>query len=89
MVLILVTILGAIIYVIEGEKNGFISIPVSIYWAIVTLTTVGYGDISPQSPLGKLVASVIMILGYCIIAVPSGLVSVDLAESLKTKQSDP
>ncbi len=83
MVLSIVTILGSFIYIIEGEKSGFSNIPISIYWAIVTLTTVGYGDLSPQTPLGKIVASIIMILGYCIIAVPTGLVSVDIAESFK------
>ena len=82
MVLILVTLLGSIMYVVEGEKNGFTNIPISIYWAIVTLTTVGYGDISPQTGLGKLISSIIMILGYCIIAVPTGLVSVDISQSL-------
>ena len=83
MVLTLVTILGSIIYVVEGESSGFDNIPVSIYWAIVTLTTVGYGDMSPQTPFGQLIASIVMILGYCIIAVPTGLVSVDIANSLK------
>lgn len=83
MVVSIVTILGSFIYIIEGEKSGFTNIPISIYWAIVTLTTVGYGDLSPQTPLGKIVASMIMILGYCIIAVPTGLVSIDIAESLK------
>ena len=66
-------------YVIEGEENGFTSIPKSIYWAIVTLTTVGYGDISPQTPLGQAIASIIMILGYGIIAVPTGIVTTEMA----------
>jgi voltage-gated potassium channel len=74
-----VVIVGAMVYLIEGEANGFTNIPVSIYWAIVTMTTVGYGDIAPQTPLGKMLASVIMILGYGIIAVPTGIVSVELA----------
>ena len=71
----LVIILGSIMYVVEGEQAGFDSIPRSIYWAIVTLTTVGYGDISPMTTLGQLIASVIMIMGYSIIAVPTGIVT--------------
>lgn len=77
-VLILVFILGTIMYLIEGEENGFTSIPKSIYWAIVTLTTVGYGDIAPQTNMGQFVASFVMILGYAIIAVPTGIVTVEL-----------
>jgi len=79
-VLVLVVMLGSLMYVIEGQKNGFTSIPRSVYWAIVTLTTVGYGDISPQTPLGQTLAAVIMILGYSIIAVPTGIVGVELAK---------
>ena len=78
-VLTIVVIVGSTMYLIEGEKNGFASIPVSIYWAIVTMTTVGYGDIAPQTPLGKILASAIMIMGYGIIAVPTGIVTVELA----------
>ncbi|MGA0368786.1 MAG: ion transporter, partial [Kiritimatiellia bacterium] len=74
-VLTLVVLLGSLMYLIEGPVHGFTSIPVSVYWAIVTLTTVGYGDISPQTPLGQFFASMIMILGYAIIAVPTGIVS--------------
>jgi voltage-gated potassium channel len=77
-VLALVVILGSLMYMIEGEENGFSSIPQSIYWAIVTLTTVGYGDLSPQTPLGKALASVIMIVGYGIIAVPTGIVTAEM-----------
>jgi voltage-gated potassium channel len=66
-------------YLIEGESSGFTSIPRSIYWAIVTMTTVGYGDIAPQTPLGQLLASFIMIMGYGIIAVPTGIVSSEMA----------
>lgn len=80
-VLTLVVIFGSLMYVIEGEENGFISIPRSIYWAIVTLTTVGYGDISPQTGLGQTLAAIIMIMGYGIIAVPTGIVSVELAQA--------
>ena len=82
-VLVLVVILGSAMYVIEGESNGFSNIPVSIYWAIVTLTTVGYGDIAPGTPLGQALASVVMILGYAIIAVPTGIVSAELAKGPK------
>lgn len=79
-VLTLVIIFGSFMYIIEGEENGFTSIPRSIYWAIVTLTTVGYGDISPQTPLGQAFAAFIMILGYGIIAVPTGIVSAEIAK---------
>jgi voltage-gated potassium channel len=79
----LVTIIGSIMYVIEGEQHGFTDIPTSIYWAIVTLTTVGYGDLSPQTPLGKAFASLVMIMGYAIIAVPTGIVTVELSRSHK------
>lgn len=74
----LVFVLGAIMYLIEGSENGFTSIPKSIYWAIVTITTVGYGDIAPQTPLGQLISSFLMIAGYGIIAVPTGLVSAEM-----------
>ena len=78
-ILAIATIMGTIIYLIEDPKDGFTSIPRSIYWAIVTLTTVGYGDISPQTGLGQFFASIIMILGYAIIAVPTGIISVEMA----------
>ena len=77
-VLIVCIILGTVMYMIEGPENGFTNIPKSIYWAIVTLTTVGFGDIAPQTPLGQLIASVIMILGYSIIAIPTGIVSAEM-----------
>lgn len=80
-VLTMVVILGSLIYIIEGEKHGFTSIPRSIYWAIVTLTTVGYGDISPRTGAGQALAAVIMILGYSIIAVPTGIMSVEIARA--------
>jgi voltage-gated potassium channel len=79
----LVIILGSLIYLIEGEENGFTSIPRSIYWAIVTLTTVGYGDISPKTDLGQALAAVAMILGYSIIAVPTGIMTVELTRAAK------
>ncbi|GLB51225.1 ion transporter [Neptunitalea chrysea] len=78
-VLIISVILGTIMYLIEGEESGFTSIPRSIYWTIVTLTTVGYGDIAPATNLGQFVASLIMILGYGIIAVPTGIVTIEFA----------
>ena len=78
-VLTLVLIVGAFMYFIEGEERGFTNIPQSIYWAIVTMTTVGYGDIAPQTVLGKMLASAVMILGYGIIAVPTGIVTVEIA----------
>lgn len=77
-VLNLVVILGSLMYVIEGGKNGFTSIPKSIYWAIITLTTVGYGDIVPETGLGQAVASVVMIIGYSIIAVPTGIITSEI-----------
>ena len=77
-VLALCVVLGSLMYIVEGESNGFTSIPRSIYWTIVTLTTVGYGDISPQTSLGQTVAAVIMMLGYAIIAVPTGIVTIEL-----------
>lgn len=73
-----VLIAGALMYVIEGEEHGFSSIPMSIYWAIVTMTTVGFGDIVPQTVTGRFLASILMILGYAIIAVPTGIVTVEL-----------
>ena len=81
-VFIFTVILGSSMYVLEGGPNGFTSIPQSIYWAIVTLTTVGYGDIVPHTNLGQIVASLVMILGYAIIAVPTGIVTVELTNSM-------
>lgn len=80
-VLTLVLIMGTFMYLIEGGEHGFDSIPAGVYWAIVTLTTVGYGDIAPQTPLGRALASCVMIVGYGIIAVPTGIVSVELARA--------
>ncbi|KKO20722.1 MAG: ion transporter [Candidatus Brocadia sp.] len=81
--LVLVVIIGSLMHLIEGGKHGFDSIPHSIYWAIVTLTTVGYGDIAPKTPAGRLFASVIMLLGYGIIAVPTGIVTAELVKFTK------
>ena len=83
-VLILVTILGTAMYLIEGEENGFTSIPTSVYWAIVTMTTVGYGDIAPQTVVGQTLASFVMILGYSILAVPTGIVTAEIVETAAT-----
>lgn len=80
-IIVSVILIGSIMYVVEGEAGGFTSIPISIYWAIVTLTTVGYGDISPVTPLGQLIASVVMIMGYGVIAVPTGIVTAELAKN--------
>ena len=86
-VVLLCVIMGTIMYTVEGPENGFSSIPLSIYWAIVTLTTVGYGDIAPGTVLGQFLASAIMIMGYAIIAVPTGIVTVDLATTTNRKES--
>ncbi len=87
--LVLTFFLGSVMYVIEYDHNpSFSSIPQSIYWAIVTITTVGYGDISPVTPLGKVLASFIMILGYAIIAVPTGIIGSNLIREMKYKRND-
>lgn len=88
-VLTLAIILGSIMYIIEGGKDGFNSIPESVYWAIVTITTVGYGDISPTTPLGRLVASLVMLLGYAIIAVPTGIITTELVLASRQKGENP
>lgn len=80
-VVVISIILGTVMYLIEGPENGFNSIPHSIYWTIVTLTTVGYGDISPNTPLGQFIATIIMIIGYGIIAVPTGIVSAEYSSA--------
>jgi voltage-gated potassium channel len=84
-VITLVIILGSVMYLVEEKENGFTSIPESIYWAIVTITTVGYGDISPVTPWGKFVASIMMLLGYGIIAVPTGIITTEMASAFKIK----
>ncbi len=84
-VLTLVILFGSLMFVIEGEANGFTSIPRSIYWSIVTLTTVGYGDISPKTNFGQAIASLIMIIGYAIIAVPTGIVTVEMSNVFRNK----
>ena len=79
----IVVVLGSLMYIVEGSEHGFTSIPKSIYWAIVTLTTVGYGDVAPQTSFGQALAVVAMIMGYSIIAVPTGIVTVELAQAFK------
>jgi voltage-gated potassium channel len=81
-IMILVIMLGSLMYVIEDAQNGFFSIPLSIYWAVITITTVGYGDIVPVTDLGKFIATFIMLLGYSIIAIPTGIVSVEISRTV-------
>jgi len=89
-VLIIVFIMGTIMYLVEGKQSGFNSIPLSIYWAIVTLTTVGFGDITPITVAGQMIASVIMLLGYSIIAIPTGIIGAEIYnESDLQKSTDP
>lgn len=88
-ILVSVCILGTIMYVVEGEANsGFDNIPISIYWAVVTLTTVGYGDIAPLTPFGRFIAAAIMILGYAVIAVPTGIITNELINSSNNDNPD-
>lgn len=82
-VVVLVLIMGTVMYIIEGPEHGFTSIPTSVYWTIVTITTVGYGDIAPQTTLGQTIASLVMLLGYGIIAVPTGIVTSELSKNNK------
>ncbi|GAA0871657.1 ion transporter [Gangjinia marincola] len=86
-VLMMCIISGTLMYIIEGEESGFVSIPVGIYWSIVTLTTVGFGDIAPVTPLGQFIAAVIMIMGYGIIAVPTGIVTSEYSKNLNSKEN--
>ncbi len=83
-VLIVVVIMGSLMYLVEGEASGFTSIPQSVYWAIVTITTVGYGDIAPHTVLGKVIACVMMIIGYAMIIVPTGILSAELIGRSRT-----
>jgi len=83
LIVTIVIVLGSLMYVVEGAENGFTSIPKSIYWAIVTLTTVGYGDVAPQTSFGQALSVVVMVLGYSIIAVPTGIVTVELSQASK------
>jgi voltage-gated potassium channel len=85
----LVVIIGSLMYVIEGEAGGFRSIPVGIYWAIVTITTVGYGDVAPITPVGRIAASAVMLLGYSIIAVPTGIITAEIRQAGRSEQECP
>jgi len=82
-VLVLSIVFGSLMFVVEGPKNGFSSIPISIYWTIVTITTVGYGDITPHTPLGQIIASLAMLTGYSILAVPTGIFTAELAQEMQ------
>ncbi len=86
-IIIVVIIVGSVMYLVEGGKNGFNSIPDSIYWAVVTITTVGYGDISPVTPVGKLLSVLLMLCGYSIIAVPTGIVTSEMAKVVRKTNS--
>jgi voltage-gated potassium channel len=86
-VIVVSTIFGAIMYVIEGPANGFTSIPIGIYWAIVTITTVGFGDVTPHTPVGQFIASLAMLTGYAIIAIPTGIFTAELVENLRRDYS--
>ena len=86
-VLCLVLIVGSIMYLVEGPEAGFTSIPKSLYWAIVTVTTVGYGDIAPVTPVGQMLAALLMITGYGIIAVPTGIVTIELGRESLARQN--
>jgi voltage-gated potassium channel len=87
-VLTLITIFGALMFTIEGPENGFTNIPTSVYWAIVTITTVGYGDIAPQTPMGQFIAAIAMICGYAIIAVPTGIIGAELMQQVQNRNTE-
>jgi voltage-gated potassium channel len=87
-IFIFVVVFGSVMYLVEGAENGFTSIPRSVYWAIITLTTVGYGDIVPHTQIGQMIAATVMILGYAIIAVPTGIYSAELARAFKNDVSN-
>lgn len=87
-ILTIVTVFGALMYVVEGPAHGFRSIPTAIYWAIVTVATVGFGDIAPQTPLGRLLASILILIGYGIIAVPTGIYTAELAQGLLRRRDE-
>ena len=86
-VITLVTVLGSLMYLVEGAGSGFTSIPKAIYWSIVTLTTVGFGDITPQTGLGQFFSAIVMILGYAVIAVPTGIVSAEFIQQARSPQN--
>ncbi len=84
-VALIVFVMGALIFVIEGPRNGFTSVPMGIYWAISTVTTVGYGDVTPSTPMGRIFASIMMLLGWGVLAVPTGIVGAELSRNVGTK----
>ena len=84
--LTIVVIFGALMYVVEGPEHGFTSIPTGMYWAVVTMATVGFGDIAPATPLGRLITSVLILIGYSIIAVPTGIYTAELARSMQPRR---
>ncbi|WP_461516016.1 ion transporter [Porticoccus sp.] len=86
-VLVLSTLFGCLMYVVEGPENGFSSIPVSIYWTIVTITTVGYGDITPHTVMGQFISTLAMLTGYSIIAIPTGIITAELANEIQREKS--
>jgi len=86
-VVVLATIFGSLMFIVEGPENGFTSIPKSIYWTIVTITTVGYGDITPQTILGQIIASMVMLTGYSIIAIPTGIFTAEIAQEMRRQRA--
>ena len=86
-VLVLSTVFGSIMYMVEGPENGFTSVPTSIYWTVVTITTVGYGDITPKTAVGQIVATAAMLTGYSIIAIPTGIVTAELAQEIQRERA--
>ncbi len=88
-VLAIVLFMGTLLYLVEGERNGFTSIPRSMYWAVVTMTTVGYGDIAPKTVLGQFLASILMLTGFAIIAVPTGIVSMEISAATRAAKACP
>jgi voltage-gated potassium channel len=84
---VIVIIMASMMYIVEDPKDGFTSIPQCMYWAITTITTVGYGDLAPVTPLGKIVANIVMLIGYAIIAVPTGIITTEMALAIKSRES--
>lgn len=82
-VMIIVTIFGSLMYVVEGPEHGFTSIPTAMYWGVVTMSTVGYGDVTPQTPLGQIISSLLMLIGYSVIAVPTGIYAAEMVQTMK------